>query len=192
MFTALLDTCVLYPSVQRDFLLSLAVEGLYRPVWSSAILTELRHVEVAKLIRRGIAPVTAGRRAEHLVSTMRRSFDDAEVQGWEPLDGAYGLPDPDDEHLVAAAVVGGAGVIVTHNLRDLPAHKVPGHIEVQRPSDFAWNTVATSPTRALSAIEMMAARTGRRGPVMTVDDVLDQLSKRYEMDAAVELIRVAR
>ena len=92
MFAALLDTCVLWPSLQRDFLLSLAVEGLYRPVWSSAILAELEYEEAAKWVRRGADKHEAACRASRLISRMRMAFDDAEVSGWEALDGTYGLP----------------------------------------------------------------------------------------------------
>jgi len=71
VFAALLDTCVLWPSLQRDFLLSLAVEGLYRPVWSSAILAELEYEEAAKWVRRGEDENEAACRAGRLISRMR-------------------------------------------------------------------------------------------------------------------------
>jgi hypothetical protein len=61
MFAALLDTSVLWPSLQRDFLLSL-VEGLYRPLWSTAILDELRYHEAQKLVGRGHDPALAAQR----------------------------------------------------------------------------------------------------------------------------------
>jgi len=111
MFAALLDTCVLWPSLQRDVLLSFAIEGIYRPVWSSAILDELEYREEKKLVERdGVDTAVARSRAVRLIAMMRPAFDDTEVLGWEALDGTFGLPDVDDEHVVAAAVVAGAGV----------------------------------------------------------------------------------
>ena len=106
MFAAVLDTCVLWPSLQRDVLLSLAAENLYRPLWSTAILDELEFHEARKLEGRGIDSHTAATRATHLIEQMASAFDDACVIGWETLEGSFGLPDPDDEHVVAAAVVG--------------------------------------------------------------------------------------
>lgn len=192
MFTALLDTCVLVPSLQRDFLLSLAVEGLYRPVWSSAVLTELEYVEVRKLTRLGLNVEQATRRAVRLIEVMRQSFDDAEVEGWEPLEGTYGLPDPDDEHLVAAAVVAGAGAIVTSNEKDFPENKLPIGVQTVSPQEFAFNTVAVDPVTARRAITAYVSRSGRKGPRITEDEMLDLLIKRYEMADAVSLLADAR
>jgi predicted nucleic acid-binding protein len=189
VFTALLDTCVLWPSLQRDFLLSLAVEGMYRPVWSDAILEELEFHEARKLVKRGTDPDRAAEFARLLVEQMQVAFDDALVEGREGLDMTYGLPDPDDEHVVAAAVVGGAGVIVTHNVKDFPLDRLPGHLEVLRPPEFLLNTVALDPHRGLRAVAEIAKRSGRRGPALTVPAILDLLVQRYELTDAVEVLR---
>jgi hypothetical protein len=187
VFTALLDTCVLWPSLQRDFLLSMAVEGLYRPIWSQTILDELVHAEADKRVRRGGDPEQARVAAERLIAQMTWAFDDACVAGWEPLVGSYGLPDPDDEHVVAAAVVGGAGVIVSDNVSDFPGQLLPRGLEVVTAAEFAANIVSVAPPVARSALDRMSAR--YMNPPRSVNDLLDVLCKRYGMDRAVEMIR---
>lgn len=180
MFAAIFDTCVLWPSLKRDFLLSMAVEGLYRPLWSEAILEELRRNEALKLYRRGgLDEAAAAARAESLVYKMRTSFDDALVTGWEGLEGTYGLPDPGDEHVVAAAVVGGAGVIVTDNVKDFPATHLPAHLHVLEAKDFAADTADVDPARAARAIHELSIRRShpRKEPLLW----LAILVERYGM-----------
>ncbi|WP_086819091.1 PIN domain-containing protein [Allokutzneria sp. NRRL B-24872] len=189
MFTALLDTCVLWPSLQRDFLLSLAVEGMYRPVWSTAILEELEYEEEQKLVARGEDTTRAAHRARRLVTVMRQAFDDAEIDGWQGLAGTYGLPDPDDEHVIAAAVVGGAGAIVTHNTKDFPPHLLPDGIDVLAPKRFAADTVALNPAQALTAVRAIAARSGRTGRPREIPEILNRLEVLYEMTEAAALLR---
>ncbi|MBT0769605.1 PIN domain-containing protein [Kineosporia sp. J2-2] len=189
MFTALLDTCVLWPSRQRDFLLSLAFEHLYRPAWSSAILAELGHHERVKLEGRGVPRDQARARGERLISFMGSCFPDAEVSGWEDLEGTFGLPDPNDEHVAAAAVLASAGVLVTHNLKDFPPERLPRSLQVLPPAEFAYNTVSVDPARAVLALEEMARRSGQHGPRHEVADILAILENRYGMHAAVGLVR---
>ncbi|WP_068059053.1 PIN domain-containing protein [Nocardia xishanensis] len=186
MFGAVLDTCVLWPSLQRDFLLSLAVENFYRPLWNDAILTELELHEERKLVRRGMDPQTAQRRASGLIAVMTRAFDDALVHGWEPLEGSFGLPDPDDEHVVAAAVVSNAGALVTENLRHFPSHSMPRGLHVVGAAEFAANTCAVDPVRALAAVRQISSR--HRDPAQTAEQLLDLLATRYKMHEAVELM----
>jgi predicted nucleic acid-binding protein len=191
VFAALLDTCVLWPSKQRDFLLSLAVVNLYRPLWSSAILDELLYCEIDKLVeKQGIPQIEAERRSGHLIEQMRTHFDDAEVRNWEPYEGTFGLIDPDDEHVLAAAVAGHAGAIVTDNLKHFPADKIPPGIQVLDPCQFAANTVAVFPELALEAVASLTARL--KNPPVSVDEFLSILRNRYGMDEAVDLINEVR
>lgn len=191
MFSAVLDTSVLWPSLQRDFLLSLAAEDSFRPLWSSAILQELIFHEAHKLIARGAPEARAQASAQRLIDQMSAAFDDALVTDWEALAGTYGLPDPDDEHVVAAAAKGGAEVIVTSNLRDFPAGRLPDPIRAISPKEFVYDTVRHHRTRACRAVIEICERSGRSGPRRNAADVLTTLEDRYGMADTAELLKDA-
>lgn len=189
MPVALLDTSVLWPGLQRDFLLSQHIQGAYRAVWSEAILEELEYHEALKLKKRGVAEREAEQRAHALIAQMREHFSDSTVHGWEGLEGTFGLPDSDDEHVVAAAVVGGADVIVTENRKHFPAELMPTGIDVLGAAEFARNTVDLSPRGAIAAVDEIVARSGRLGPQLTREGALDVLEARYGMVEAVRAMR---
>jgi hypothetical protein len=189
MCAALLDTNVLWPSLQRDVLLSLAVEDIYRPLWSSAALDELAFHEARKLCQRGIRSETAEARAARLIAAMRQAFADSDVAGWEGLEGTFDLPDENDEHVLAAAVRGGAGALVTHNVTDFPTEQLPLGLELQSPPDFAHHAVSVQPAAATSAIHAVSARTGIHGPSLTIERILTILDARNGFTDAVRILR---
>ena len=57
---------------------------------------------------------------------------DGLVTGYERLIDAVTLPDPDDRHVLAAAIRAGADIIVTFNLNEFPEkYLMPYGIEAQ-------------------------------------------------------------
>lgn len=129
--------------------------------------------------------------ARWLIDQMSTAFDDALVTEWELLDGIYGLPDPDDEHVVAAAVVGRAEVMVTSNLRHFPAARLPAPVRAISPNEFVYDTVRQHLTQACRAVIEITERSGRRGPKLTATSLLHTLRDRYEMSETVEILFAA-
>lgn len=110
---ALLDACVIYPTVMREMLLGAAGQGLFTPLWSDRILEEW-----ARAARKLGADGETQARAE--VALTRAAWPQACVT-WKPsLEARLWLPDQHDIHVLAAAVVGSADVIVTVNAKDFP------------------------------------------------------------------------
>ncbi|GAA3339805.1 hypothetical protein GCM10017714_16970 [Curtobacterium pusillum] len=93
-FTVFFDACTIYGITLSDFLLRLADEGAFRPLWSEGVLEEVRRNAVAA----GISPTGIDRRLD----VMRTYFPDALVTGHDDLVDALTC-DPKDRHVLAAA-----------------------------------------------------------------------------------------
>ncbi|WP_139808079.1 PIN domain-containing protein, partial [Mycobacterium avium] len=138
MYRAVLDTCALVPSLQRDFLLQLATEEAYAPIWGSGILFELDYVLAGLHNKRGISDSASRRR--HLFDQLKQAFPGSEVQAPKDREYSYGLNDPDDGHVAHAAIIGKADAIVTDDRRagfSTARVLVEADIETVHPHQFA-------------------------------------------------------
>jgi hypothetical protein len=134
---AILDACVLYPAPLRDFLMECAVTEFYQPHWSSSIHDEWIRNLLAN--RPDLDPARVARTR----TLMDRAIPQALVTGYEPLIDSLTLPDPDDRHVLAAAIHAKASVIVTFNLRHFPAAALaPYGVSAQRPDLFLMQAIA--------------------------------------------------
>jgi hypothetical protein len=118
--TAFIDACALAGVLRRNLLLTLAEAELFRIRWSSMVMDETQSAIEGILTERGLED--AAERAARARTSMETAFDDAMVVGFEALlNLGADLPDPDDAHVVAAAVKTAAAILVTDNLKDFPA-----------------------------------------------------------------------
>lgn len=117
-FTVIYDACVLCPAPLRDLLMRLALTDLYRARW-----TDMIHDEWTRNVLRR-RPDLKAEDLERTRSLMNAHVRDSLVTGFEHLIPSVELPDTDDRHVVAAAIHGGASVIVTFNLKDFPPDRL--------------------------------------------------------------------
>ena len=168
MFPAFLDTCVLYSSTLRDTLLRIAEEEAFRPLWSADVLAELKSV----LEREAhIDPAKASR----LTAQLQQAFPTAEVVDYKALIDAMTCH-PKDRHVLAAAVAGGAQVVVTFNLKDFPATAVEPHdLEVVHPDSFLLDQLDLYPGRVGRAL--VSQLTAAKRPPLTMGQLLGRLAR---------------
>lgn len=167
-FTAVYDACVLYPASLRDLLIRLAQTGLFRARWTNEILDECFRNIAAK------RPELKLEALERTRDLMNRAIRDVVVDGYQTLISGLDLPDPDDRHVLAAAIRCGAEVIVTSNLRHFPADKLARYeLEAQHPDEFVLNLIDLDPVAVSSVVREQAA--ALKNPPLSVLDVLASL-----------------
>src|SRR5690606_28776707 len=133
------------PSARRSVMMELALAGCFRPLWSARV-----HDEWTAALARD-RPDLAPEKIARVLALMLAHIEDALVEGYEPLIAALSLPDPDDRHVLAAAIHGQAEIIVTANVRDFPATAlVPHDIVAMAPDDFLGLLLADDPDAVIA------------------------------------------
>src|ERR1051326_7404752 len=112
---AIFDACILYPFHLRNIVVQAAVDRLVEARWTDAIHDEwIRNLAAS-------APSIPIERLQVTRRLMDEALPTAMVRGYEDRIPAVNLPDPNDRHVVAAAVAARASVILTWNVRHFPS-----------------------------------------------------------------------
>jgi hypothetical protein len=165
-FIALLDANALHPIMACDLLLRFAETPTYRMLWSEEILVEAERSVVRRFPGKEAAIARRFR-------SMRESFPEAMVRGYDALTPAFSALGG-DAHVLAAAVAGGARIIVTSNVRHFPAEILdPLEITAQTPDEFLVNQWWLSPADGHRIIDSIVEATGN--PPLTRAGMLDRL-----------------
>lgn len=168
-FVVVYDACVLYPAPLRDLLIRLATTRLFAARWSEQIHEEwMRNVQAKR-------PDLATAQLERTRELMNAAVPDCLVTGHERLIPALELPDPKDRHVLSAAIVSHAQMIVTFNLRDFPQDQLdPFGIEAIHPDRFIECQMDLREAAVIQAARDQ--RLSLKKPPRTTDEFLDTLA----------------
>jgi predicted nucleic acid-binding protein len=179
VFPVILDANVLFGIFPTDLLITLAGRRLYRAHWTAEILEEARRNVIAE--RPDLDPSAVKRRFEAMKAAMPEAMLDP-----PPRNIVASMPnDEGDRHVLAAAVMARAEVIVTENISDFsPQACSPFGVEAQTLDQFLGYLVSLDADEVWRAIEEMSRR--RTRPPVAVDDVVATL-ERYAPAAIAQL-----
>jgi hypothetical protein len=128
-FTALIDTDVLVGSMARVILLTLAEAGFFR----LALFTISLKDEFPCAFLRAVG-IDKAKAAESVRATIAAAFEEALVDTDPGLVDRLEMKDPNNRHILAAAIQAHADVILTWNLKTF-------QLEAKTPDDFIADTI---------------------------------------------------
>jgi predicted nucleic acid-binding protein len=175
------DACVLYPALLRDLLVQLALTRTFRAKWTDLIHDEwIRNL----LINR---PDLKAAQFDRVRNLMNSTIQDSLVTDFEHLISSLELPDADDRHVLAAAIIAEADIVVTFNLKDFPTALLAKYgMEVKHPDNFVSELIDQNPQEVWQCLETIRARL--KNPSQTFSDYMEVLLKQGLL-TSVEMLR---
>lgn len=181
-FIAVYDACVFYPASIRDLFVELARTGLLRAKWTARI-----HTEWIEAVIRNRPEIQRANleRASHLMNV---AVLDCLVTGFEQLEaGLAALPDPDDRHVLAAAIHCGAQEIVTFNLRDFPTQVLSSYgIRAIHPDEFVEHLLDLNSEAVCEAIRKIRKRL--KNPPLSAEEIIGNY-ERHGLAVSASILR---
>jgi hypothetical protein len=151
-------------------LVQFGADSVFAPRWTTRIHEEW----IGNLVADGRAP--HGRLLLTL-DLMNSALPDADVRDWEKYMEGLTLPDPDDCHVLAAALAAKARTILTMNLRDFPASELSPHgVVAIHPDGFLCKLYDADPELVRASTETAHANLSRSAPSFA--DYLDALERQ--------------
>ncbi len=168
---AVYDACVLYPFHLRNVLIQCAFDRLVAARWTDDI-----HAEWIRNLAAN-SPEIETARLEATRDRMKAVLPDADIAEYQGLISNLSLPDPDDRHVLAAAIAGKASVIVTWNLKDFPAKALRSHgVAAVSPDDFLVGLHSTFPSIFMTSVR--SARQNLRKTTPSVTEFIEALERQ--------------
>nr|WP_210240351.1 PIN domain-containing protein [Amaricoccus solimangrovi] len=163
---------------------NLAQTKLFRARWSDLVHDEWIENLLAN------RPDLAREQLARTRSLMNAAVPDCLVEGFEALVGGIVLPDEDDRHVVAAAIMTRANVIVTFNEADFPREALEVfRLHTRHPDDFLMDLFSLAPREFTAAV--IADFTHYRAPPLSFSDYLAALAKAGVPNLAKNLEGIA-
>ena len=178
-FIVVYDANALVGSTLRDLLVRIAISGMVQAKWTDRILDEaLTAVQKTR-------PDTDAEKLSRLRALMIKAVPDCLVHDYEPLIEGLRLPDPDDRHVLAAAIKSGAQVIVTSDKDFTEEALSPWIIEAKTPDEFVLDQIGINDRQVYACVEAIV--NSRKQRPETIEDVLGQLERSGLVQSAAAL-----
>ncbi|NEV62781.1 PIN domain-containing protein [Thiorhodococcus minor] len=170
-FTVIYDACLFYPAPLRDLMIRLAQTRRFHARWTEEIQREW----LAALLRN--RPELDEAKLQRTTTLINQAVPDCLVTGYGHLIDRLSLPDPNDRHVLAAAIRSGAQVIVTTNLKDFPQVALADFdIDARHPDDFILDLADLDPAIVTTSAKLQ--RAALKHPPLLAETFIDTLRRQ--------------
>lgn len=165
------DTNVLFPFSVMDLLLALSEDGIHEVIWTETLLDEWEEVIVREHHR-------TAETAASITAAIREFFSESDIKrsAYKHLLREMPDNDPDDHEHMAPAIVGGASILVTRNVKDFPADPLARHgLRVVEPDTYLCEPMDDMADEMVDTVVRLADE--ERQPPKAPDDLVADLER---------------